>query len=102
MILPPGDEQFMAPAWSRYSKHVVASDHRKKDSTAYYRRLVFYNDRRVQAPLTGKADPRLKPPTNDAPGQIGWEEFDLPDVLFLCPACGEMSMRFSDTNLLWD
>jgi len=55
-------------------------------------RPVFYNDPSLQdVPACGTPERSV--------GQ--WGRFVLPDVKYLCPLCGEMSMRFEDWGS-WD
>lgn len=108
MMLAPdgGDPPFRAPAWSKYSKHIVISDYSKKGSTAHYRDIIFYNDPRVQAPIEDDDDPRRERRDEDSAldrtGWMSWGGFNLSNIEYLCPKCGEIGMRFRDTGMMWD
>jgi DNA-directed RNA polymerase subunit RPC12/RpoP len=106
-----------APALCMKCRQFVIKNYKNKYSKCptCNRKLMFYNDSKLQAPKDGKRGEygvfkqgEFRFPDNFDPGKgdgprdvFVWGKFRLPDVEYLCPKCGKMTMEFSHVGD-WD
>ena len=99
----------LAPALSRRSGKIVTRniwDRATKD-------IVFFTDPSLREPSDGGTRPSnvfesggnlIESDGNvfEWSGGEGRPDFVLPDIRYRCPTCGNISMRFSLGNVMWD
>jgi hypothetical protein len=94
------DQVCLAPALAERTGEIAAKNFWGKSRRGNrLGKFTFYTDTRLHEPLGEEAEPEL---VFGWRGREGKPDFDLPDIRYLCPACGEMSMGFSLGNLMWD
>jgi len=77
----------MEPAYCKQCSHLIVLNY--LDPTPLcphcHSEVKFYNDHSLQKTLA----------TNNADdNSIQWSDFSLPDLEYLCPRCGKMTMKF--------
>ena len=90
----------MAPAICLNCRKFLVKNYKEKDENCPTcgKKVVFYNDPSLQI--------RIKEPTK-ARVIFSWrisddgKDFRLPDTLYLCPECGEMTLTFVEGGF-WD
>jgi DNA-directed RNA polymerase subunit RPC12/RpoP len=90
---------FRAPAYCVRCKKIVVSDYQKKKRCRTCGTpLIFYNDPALQTDTD--RNQKISPVFIERIGNSA-TEFVLPDIPYLCPACGKKTMTFTDVGC-WD
>jgi len=92
------DEVCFAPALAKRTGEIIVRNLWGKGRRGSRSgKFTFYTDPRLHEPLGEDAEPEF---VFGWRGGEGRPDFDLPDIRYRCPVCGDTAMRFSLGDLM--